>query len=374
MDALILSCGTGGGHNAAGKAVAEELKKRGHRVKCMDPYKLVSDRLAKTVGGAYIKTAQRLPALFGFVYLLGEGYRRLPFRSPVYYANKELAIRLSHYLEENPVDVIIMPHLFPAEILTYMKKHGQHVPKTVFIATDYTCIPFTEETECDYYIIPDKEQLAEFARWGIPKEKLIPIGIPVDASFEQAVSRQEAKEMLGFLPEKHYILVAGGSIGAGSLERVVDRIGNYLNSLEDAECVVVCGNNSHLYNRLNKKWGGDYRLHLLKKTSQMALYLKACDVYLSKPGGLSSTEAAVSGVPLVHISPIPGCEIKNQQFFSRHFMCVPVRQIEKKLVKAIEYVEDSSVREKMLQAQKLHINRHAREDICDWLECIIKNT
>lgn len=29
MDALILSCGTGGGHNAAGAAIKEELIKRG---------------------------------------------------------------------------------------------------------------------------------------------------------------------------------------------------------------------------------------------------------------------------------------------------------------------------------------------------------
>ena len=31
MDALILSCGTGGGHNAAGYAVREELERRGHK-------------------------------------------------------------------------------------------------------------------------------------------------------------------------------------------------------------------------------------------------------------------------------------------------------------------------------------------------------
>lgn len=30
MEALILSCGTGGGHNAAGYAVKEELERRGH--------------------------------------------------------------------------------------------------------------------------------------------------------------------------------------------------------------------------------------------------------------------------------------------------------------------------------------------------------
>ena len=40
MDALILSCSTGGGHNAAGFAIKEELEYRGHRVTMMDPYEL----------------------------------------------------------------------------------------------------------------------------------------------------------------------------------------------------------------------------------------------------------------------------------------------------------------------------------------------
>ena len=36
MDALILSCSTGGGHNAAGTAIKEELEVRGHHVTMMD--------------------------------------------------------------------------------------------------------------------------------------------------------------------------------------------------------------------------------------------------------------------------------------------------------------------------------------------------
>ena len=61
---------------------------------------------------------------------------------------------MEEYLSRNHFDIIITTHLFPAEILTCMKQKGIHIPKTVFIATDYTCIPFTEETECDAYIIP----------------------------------------------------------------------------------------------------------------------------------------------------------------------------------------------------------------------------
>ena len=75
MDALILSCSTGGGHNAAGFAVKEELERRGHKVTMLDPYTLAGKSLDKLVGNGYIKTAQKAPHFFGFLYKLGDGYR-----------------------------------------------------------------------------------------------------------------------------------------------------------------------------------------------------------------------------------------------------------------------------------------------------------
>ncbi len=372
MDALILSCSTGGGHNAAGNAVLEELQRRGHHAEIWDPYELVSRRFAERIGNTYIKTAQRMPALFGLIYLLGEGYRRLPFRSPVYLANRKIAVLLEKRLKEHPVDWIIMPHLFPAEVITYMKQHGMKVPKTVFIATDYTCIPFTEETECDYYIIPDEELLPEFAGRGIPKERILPIGIPINQSFLEEYTKEEAKKHLGLSPEKHYILVSGGSIGAGSLKQAVEVVCGYMEQKKEVECIVVCGNNDHLFHKLKKRAKYTERLHVLKNTEKMYLYMKASDVFISKPGGLSSTEAAASGTTLIHISPIPGCELANQRFFAKHHMCIPVGNIQKRLIPAVIYAGKRQVAEKMRQAQTRCVNRHACKEICDWLERFVQ--
>lgn len=69
MEALILSCSTGGGHNTAAQAVFEALTKRGHHAVRMDPYTLVSEELANKVGQTYIKLVQKSPKLFGAVYI-----------------------------------------------------------------------------------------------------------------------------------------------------------------------------------------------------------------------------------------------------------------------------------------------------------------
>ena len=134
MEALILSCGTGGGHNAAGYAVKEELERRGHNVKMLDPYTLKGNHIDRLIDNAYIKLVQRVPLAFGAVYGLGNLYRRLPFRSPVYFLNRKMVPVMERLLSEKQYDYVVMPHLYPAEILTYMKKHGYHVPKMLFIA------------------------------------------------------------------------------------------------------------------------------------------------------------------------------------------------------------------------------------------------
>ena len=164
MEALILSCGTGGGHNAAGAAICEELTRRGHHAQMLNPYTLKSQRLADNIDQTYVKIAQRAPGMFGFAYQLGDLYRRLPWRSPVYLVNRKMAPVLARYLADHPADVIIMPHLYPAEIITAMREQGFNTPPSIFVATDYSCIPFTEETQCDAYVIAAKELTQDYLR------------------------------------------------------------------------------------------------------------------------------------------------------------------------------------------------------------------
>lgn len=175
----------------------------------LDPYSLVGKDLDSLVGNGYIRLVQRRPKLFGHIYRLGDWYRRLPVASPVYEVNRLMCRAMLRYLEEHHFDVILMSHIYPGEILTNLKNKGFYVPKTIFIATDYTCIPFTEEIDCDYYVTPTPEINEEFAKWGIPAERLLPMGIPVRKEFYTQLSRSEAKDTLGLKPEKHYLLLSG---------------------------------------------------------------------------------------------------------------------------------------------------------------------
>lgn len=370
MDALILSCGTGGGHNSACEALKEELSSRGHGAKMLNPYLLKGSRTAETVNNAYNLLAQKAPSAFGVVYRLGNAYRRLPVSSPVYLLNKGMVPLFEDYLSRNRCDAIVSTHLFPAEIVTYMKRQGRPVPKTYFVATDYTCIPFTEETDCDYYIIPSKELVDEFVDRGIPRERIVPLGIPVRKCFREAEGRFEAKRRLGLDPCKMHILIAGGSMGAGQIEQIVPLLLEHYG--DEVKIIVICGSNKTLYDNLSKEQGD--RCILYGYTDKMAELMRACDLFLSKPGGLSSTEAAVSGAALIHITPIPGCETRNMEFFEKYGMSLAVNAPKKQLADACDRLLDEGFRRKMRENQIKTVPQNAAGVICDFLEEVCGRT
>lgn len=361
MDALILSCGTGGGHNAAGFAVKEELLRRGHRVTMMNPYDLCGDKLAAIIDKAYIKLAQHAPKAFGAIYVLGNLYRRLPWRSPVYFVNAGAVNTLAAFLQEHPVDVVIMPHIFPAEILTYMREHGMPVPKTIFIATDYTCIPFTEECCCDACIIPSSKLMGEFISRGIPAERIHPFGIPVRGCFGAPPAKEEAKRTLKLDASKKYILISGGSIGAGKVKKTLALLYEITQGTP-YRLIVICGSNARLRQDLTAQYGKS--VLLLGQTEHMPLYLRACDLYLTKPGGLSTTEAAVMEVPLVLLPPIPGCETRNLQFYTQNGMAVEAELSQEGLRRMLDLLDAPSACEEMLHNQRTVIPKDAAPKIC----------
>ena len=365
MKVLILTCSTGGGHNAAAYAIEEELYKEGHETVVLDHLSLAGERVSKDVGELYVSTVKTMPVVFGKVYQLGMKISHMVKRSPIYYANGLVSGYLEQYLRRNKFDAIVMPHLFPAETITYLKRKGVKIPLTLFVATDYTCIPFTEETNCDYYILPHKELLQEYVKRGLSKEKLICLGIPVSEKFGRNICRIEARRRLQLNVSEKLYLIAGGSMGAGNVTRLAAEIHKNCNRRDGI--VIICGNNHALYNRLKKCYENNHRIRVVAHTDRMALYMKASNVIFTKPGGLTSTEAVVARIPIIHTKPIPGCGSMNRDFFVSHGMSVSPSTVKKQVKKGVELATGIDQRNRMIKAQQRHGNANAAKDIVHFI-------
>lgn len=370
MKVLILSCNTGGGHNAAGEALAQCLRERGHQADRADFLALAGEKVSQLVSGAYIEMAKRLPSLFGVTYGLGRvvstAEQILKFHSPVYAACAQVIPALTAYLEAHPCGAVLAPHMFPAMALTEMKRRGMALPLTAAVATDYTCIPFFQEADCDYILLPGPMCLDEFTRRGFSPEKLVPVGIPVSEEFRLRVGKAQARRMLGLEEDCRWVLVMGGSMGAGQIAQLTRSL---LYLMEpDVRLTVVCGTNEALRRRLERGWADSGRVRIVGFTDQVARYMEASDLLYTKPGGVTSTEGAVMGVPMVHMRPIPGCESRNRQFFTREGMSVSARGVLALAVKGRRLLASPERQERMRQAQRRQVAADAAGQIVSFLE------
>lgn len=371
MKILILSCDTGEGHNSAGKAVKETAELKGHTVEMTDMFLLSGKRTSHAVAGAYVGIVKHIPFFFGFIYKLGILISSSRHQSPVYYANALLGKKLAAYIDDHEFDVVVMPHLYPAETITYLKKKQLlHIP-AVAIGTDYTCIPFWEETNLDYYVIPHEDLIPEYVKRGVPKEKLLPYGIPVRPSFHQKTAKDAARKKLDLPAGVPIFLVMSGSMGFGKLAVFAAKLA--LRCQNNEHIVIICGNNDKIRHVLRKEFRFNQRVHIIGYTDQVSLFMDACDVIYTKPGGLTSTEALIKNIPIVHTAPIPGCETANVHFFTRRHLSVSSKKLSKQIELGKKLIGHTSFRNEMYQAQRTHQKPDAAMQIVDLLETIVTN-
>lgn len=362
MKILILSCNTGEGHNSAGKAVMEAALLRGHEVEFMDLMLLGGKTVSHMVGGAYISIVRHIPAFFSLLYKVGGLISSSTRKSPVYYANSLLAGRLDRYIKEHSFDLILTPHLYAAEVLTCLKHRGLLSVPVIAIGTDYTCIPFLEETDCDCYIVPQKDLLGELIHKGLPKKQLFPLGIPVKQAFSTQKKRSLARKLCRLPSDAHVYLVMSGSMGFGKVNLLVAELIRKLEA--DEYVVVICGNNRRLRQILQTTFGKNPQVRILGFTDHVPAYMDASDVIFSKPGGLTSTEAAVRQIALVHTSPIPGCETKNLAFFTSHGMSVTARTVHGQVTLGRRLMKNEDARIEMQKQQNHCIPHDSAVEIC----------
>ena len=361
MKAVLLTCSTGQGHNSSAQAVRQALEARGAVCETRDALAFLGNNVSEAITSAFVNIAIKTPRAFGFLYAAGEFVSSDKRKSPVYFANALYAENLRRYLEEEEFDAAICPHLFPAEALTYLKRKHALSTRCYYVSTDYTCIPFLEETDMDVVFTPHADLSAQFVRRGVRAEKLVPVGIPVRDEYLEHQDPADARALLG-LPANLpcYLLMTGGEGGGDAVtltRKLLERLKN-----RDARIVILTGHNTGLQSALESRFGGDLRVLAVPFTERVSLYMDACDVLLTKPGGLSSTEAAVKGVPLVHVAN-PGVEALNAQFFAERGMSIFATGEDSAADNAIRLAADTPARARMLEAQRQYLVRNAAERI-----------
>ena len=320
MRILILSANTGEGHNSAARAIAEYFEARGSSCQIEDGLAFMGRSHNALICKSHVFLYRSLPRVYGAGYRFEEHQaRRQRYQEKLNAKVRRRRRRrmpkprrsLRALLSSGRFDAVICVHVFAARLVSELRLSGQvHIP-AFFLATDYTCSPGVNQLDMDAWFIPHAALIPEFAGYGIPEEKLLPTGIPVRAAFREKQSRVEARRSLG-LPEGARIAVlSSGSMGAGPMGRMVLALVESLP--EDALLVVICGNN-HMLEHTLRDLVHSPKLAVVGFTDRMPDYMDAADLFITKPGGLSTTEAVTKRAPLMLINAVPGCESRNMAF------------------------------------------------------------
>lgn len=297
INVLFLSCGTSEGHNHAAHAIGDALKDRGISDDLANPIALYSQRVGDYIDSTYNRMIQKTPEVFNLLYRVRELYGKSGLHSPVYNALAWCADRLRYYIEENHYSAVICIHLYALEIMTADRKNSACKVPCFGVLTDYTCIPFAEETYLDRYFIPHSDIIEELVRKGISKDKIYPTGIPVSKPFTKHIEKTAARNALGIPIDVPFILIMGGSAGCGNVVKMCRWLLKYPG---EWLAVIIIGRNKETFEMLKKRFQKKKSILPILYTDNVNLYMAAADVVLTKPGGLASTEAAVLNIPLIH--------------------------------------------------------------------------
>ena len=365
LNVLILSAHTGGGHDAAAKALQEALTERGANAQVMDSLAFGGAWLSKVVSGTYVRMVQHVPKGFGLMYRASQTLSTARHKSPVYLFNSSYAFRMERTLEKLKPDVIICTHIFGAHSVTHLRRKGSYTGLLALVMTDYTIHPFTVDVEMDVLYVPHRAMIEESVRCGLPEGKAMAVGIPVGLDCRPCSDKTAAKEAAGLNPQSREVLLVGGSMGAGNLPEVIASLLPTLGS--NGHLTVVCGSNEHVRETAQERFGHETRLTILGRVSPLSPLMAAADVLVTKPGGLTISEAMTIGTPMVIVNPIAGCETHNASFLEDRGLALFAHSPDELPGKVASLLVDDAARQTMIDCQRREIDpesaRHIAEDV-----------
>ena len=325
MRVLILSVTAGYGHHATAKAVGDMLASRGAEVHTLDVYAYISNLIKTTIDKGYLFSSKHMQTLYRLVYQLAENNGASYFSSSpsiINIINARGASKFAKVLAGYSPEVIVCTHIFAAQLVDELKKRKKLDDiKTIGIVTDYTLHPYWEDVPRVQYIVTASELLTyRCVKRGIPEERILPFGIPVHPKFNRQLARRDAAAQLGIDPSMRTLLLMGGSMGYADHVKTLEiltQIGLPL------QLLVVCGNNAKMKIRVEQcaaKYEGNCIIKPYGFVNNVEVMMSASDCIVSKPGGLTVSEALAKNLPMLLVDPIPGHEERNVEFLVNNGM------------------------------------------------------
>jgi processive 1,2-diacylglycerol beta-glucosyltransferase len=328
MRILIATVTAGGGHIAAASALEEtwRAERPGDTVERVDLVKFFSPLHRKIHVDGYVKFVETAPELWGmffsksdnpkFVRRLNRFSRAIPSGS----RNK-----FAKLLQSFKPDVVLCTHFLPYELLGLLRtKKNSPQPLVASVVTDFEAHALWMDDCVDVYFVAAEETKARLVARGTEAKNIVVTGIPIGRKFSGKIDAKAVMKNYGLRDDQPVLLLLGGGFGMGPVAKILaelDKVPGHF------QTIAVAGRNEELRRELAVQ-SRKHPTHVLGFASNMHELMTVADLILTKPGGLTTSEALALGRPLFILNPIPGQEAANSDFLLERGAAVKVNRME----------------------------------------------
>jgi processive 1,2-diacylglycerol beta-glucosyltransferase len=304
MKILIIHASAGAGHQKAAEALFAGFE-QSHpgQAKLIDILNYTNPLFKKMYRGTYVYLVTKLPFVWKFVFELLD----IPLFQPVIHVGRRIYNYLNtasfrRFLIDENFDYILTTHFMAGEVVSALKKNKQIDSKLIVVVTDFDVHRIWLASGVDTYCVATDWTKEKVKKLGISEQKIKVTGIPTHEKFSQSHDISGLKQKMGLEKDAFTVLLATGSFGIGPIEEIMNRLDGF-------QVVVVCGHNQDLYRKLSPQETSCKKVFGL--VNNMHELMAVSDVMVTKPGGLSISEALVSHLPMIFFNAIPGQETNN---------------------------------------------------------------
>ncbi|WP_419790632.1 diglucosyl diacylglycerol synthase [Staphylococcus chromogenes] len=217
---------------------------------------------------------------------------------------------LNLLLKEKP-DLILLT--FPTPVMSVLtEQFNMNIPIAT-VMTDYRMHKNWITPNSERYYLATDDLKREFEQVGVPSEQIKVTGIPIPDKFEVEIDRTAWLQQNGLDPNAQTILMSAGAFGVSKgFDQMIQRI---LDESPNAQVVMVCGRSKELKRQLSATFKDNPKVLILGFTKHMNEWMASSHMMITKPGGITISEALTRQVPMVFLNPAPGQELENAYYF-----------------------------------------------------------
>lgn len=332
------------GHHQAANAIEEYVSAYSEEIECKKA-DLMSEWNAaaeKVIVKFYLSWIRHIPGSYSWFYQkLANNSSKKAASHPFY--DFLFLDKMEQIIEEEKPDLIICTHAFASYFINKLKMAGKCAVPCINVYTDFFINDLWGKSDIDYHFVPSLQMKNElqFAH-GVQEENVFTTGIPISPKFdEQLIKRNGRLSMLIFGTNK-------------DLSRFVKRLESG-NRQKKWDFQILTSKNEISFEKA-KTFARD-AVEILPDISskeKMNRLYNGADAFVTKPGGVSISEALKKNVPIFIHSALPGQEQINLNYLTAQKLVFKVPKNEN----LAEFVAETLSDKEQMQEQKAAVQRY----------------